>query len=403
MPLLRFPDDPSTALGSPETCFSPARLRASTSGLRLIVDPAEFSGLADAWNVLVARRPRARVFLCHEWFDAAWRWRQSTARLWLLCRFRDGRLSAVLPLISSSATRCHVRVRELSFLAVPDTQACDVIASEDDETGACEAFAAALAERQREWDVLRLAYLVPDSVAATSFPAALMRAGFAVRLDPVDTCPYIPLTTTWSAYAAKRSPGLRKAELEDSRRLQRAGQVRLEWLAPGTGHAADRDDFVNRAIEISARSWKARSGSALDSAAPRAFIRRLSESAHERGWLSIWLLSLGQRPVAMEYHLVADGRVYALRSDFDEAFRKLSPGSHLRRRLVEEMFGLGLERYCMGPGFNAHKRRWTDEAEAIHHLTVYGRSPVGRGLGAWEQAVKPLARRLAHGTRPAGT
>jgi CelD/BcsL family acetyltransferase involved in cellulose biosynthesis len=290
-----------------------------------------------------------------------------------------------------------VQVRELSFLTVPDTQACDVIVTEGGEAAACEVFAKELARRRSEWDVIRLAYLVPNSVAASMLRDALTREGFATRLDLVDVAPFIPLTSTWAEYSAMRSRRLQKAENLDAKRLKKAGEVRVEWLAPGTGESADRDRFLDRAIGVSTRSWKARAGNALDSTGPQAFIRRLSDLAHQRGWLSIWMLSMNDRPVAMEYHLHANGFVYALRSDFDDEFQKISPGSYLRRCLLEHFFGRGLERYYMGPGFNAHKHRWTDQAETVENLIVYGHTLVGRCLAAWETTLKPLAKRLRAG------
>jgi CelD/BcsL family acetyltransferase involved in cellulose biosynthesis len=270
-----------------------------------------------------------------------------------------------------------------------------VIAAPGAEAGACAAFSVELARRRGEWDVLRLACLAPNSVAATALPRTLMRVGFAPRLDEVDVCPYICLERAWGAYSADRNPSIQKAERRDSRRLEKKGTVRIEWLAPGTGHAADREKFVNRIVHISGRSWKARSGNALDSAGPRAFIRRLSELAHRRGWLSIWLLTLDHEPVAMEYHLVVSGCVYALRSDFDEAFRRVSPGSYLRRHLLERVFALGLDRYYFGMGLNAHKGRWTDQVETVDQLTVYAHSWMGVCLAVWERALKPLARMVA--------
>ena len=91
----------------------------------------------------------------------------------------------------------------------------------------------------------------------------------------------------------------------------------IQWLAPGTGDRAAVDRELEDVIRISARSWKRHTGNSLDQAGPQAFIRRLSHRAHDQGWLSVWRLTLDGSPIAMEYQLVGDGIVYALRSDFD--------------------------------------------------------------------------------------
>ena len=48
--------------------------------------------------------------------------------------------------------------------------------------------------------------------------------------------------------------------------------------------------YVAAAIDISRRSWKTETGNSLDNPGPQAFVRRLSELACERGWLSVWLM-----------------------------------------------------------------------------------------------------------------
>src|SRR5262245_23376379 len=80
------------------------RATPPTPCVRLITDPADFMAMGPPWNAIVAAMSSGRLFLYHEWFDAAWRWRQQTARLWLLCLFRDQKLRAVLPLVLADTT-----------------------------------------------------------------------------------------------------------------------------------------------------------------------------------------------------------------------------------------------------------------------------------------------------------
>ena len=96
----------------------------------------------------------------------------------------------------------------------------------------------------------------------------------------------------------------------------------------------------------------------------------------------------------MEYQLVGDGNTYALRSDFDAGCDEISPGSHLGRHLLEQLFGRNLNRYYMGPGENAYKFRWTEQSEPTYEVAVYSRTARGRLLAAWELSLKPSVRRL---------
>jgi CelD/BcsL family acetyltransferase involved in cellulose biosynthesis len=362
--------------------------------VRLISSPAEFIALRDAWNLVAASSLGAAAFCSHEWFDAAWQWRQQTARLYVLCFFSGQRLAAILPLVLSEARTRGLPLRELAFLAVPDTQSCDVIVGEQERAAATEAFASELVRRGAGWDVMRLHYLRPGSVAASTLRAALENRGFATRATMAPGNPFVMLDSSWEAYYATRSRRLKKSSNLVANRLNKAGEIRIDWLAPGAADNSSVRSFVDRAIAISARSWKTRTGNSLDNPGPQAFIRRLSESAAQRACLSIWVLSLNDRPLAMEYQLIADGSVYALRSDFDAEFDAVSPGTHLSGHLLKQLFGRGLHRYYMGPGNNPYKYRWTDDVEPVEELTVYGRSLAGRGAAAWEITFKPMATRL---------
>jgi len=360
--------------------------------VRTLVRADEFAALRADWNALLRGRQRDEVFLTHEWFDAAWQWRQQTADLFVLCLFYRDRLAAALPLVR--AKRGGARGRELDFLTVPDTQFCDIVASDEHRAEAVTAFVDELILRRDDWDVLRLGYLREDAIAANELARAFTGLRIACRVSFATGNAYIPLDATWDAYYATRSRSLKKANNLCANRIAKAGEVRVNWLAPGTGDASAADRFVDDVIGISARSWKTRTENSLDNPGPQAFIRRLSHLAHGSGWLSVWVLALDGDPVAMEYQLIADGNVYALRSDFDASREEISPGSHLNRVLLERLFGRSLHRYYMGPGDNPYKFRWTDNADPVGTLVAFSPSVRGRVLAAWQLGIKPVLRRL---------
>lgn len=377
-----------------EISSTPRARSDQPSEVRVVSEVDELLALRDAWNRVASRAARQSVFLRHEWFESAWQWRGTSAELYLLCYYLGGELAGVCPLVRDEGDDASRRGRTLQFLTVPDTQLCDLIVAPQHREPTVSAFAGALEERRREWDLLDLRYLPQDSIAATDVLKALSNLGFRTQRQVADANPYVALDTSWDAYYATRSRSLKKANNLAANRLKKAGEVRIEQLAPGAGTEADLDRLVAIATAISARSWKSRTGNSLDNQGPQAFIKRLSVLAHRRGWLSIWLLSLNGQPLAMEYQLVADGNVYALRSDFDAACDEISPGSHLARHLLEELFEQGLRRYSMGPGENPYKYRWTEVSEPVEQAMVFSRTLRGRALAAWTLALKPTARRL---------
>jgi CelD/BcsL family acetyltransferase involved in cellulose biosynthesis len=368
-----------------------ARAYAGVAGQALdvvrIEDDAQFAALAERWNAAARASLSNHVFLSHEWATAAWAWRRRESSLALLVARDATGIVAILPLL-----RAKNSPRRLDLLTVPDTQFADLIVASDRAAEAAEALAAAL-ERTSDWDVMRLDYLQPDGAIARHLVPALVRHGMQVEVAQRGTNPYIALDKPRDAYFANRSRRLKKALNLAANRLRRAGTVTIERIdASADDPAFERG--IDTAIAISAASWKATTGTSLDNAGPQAFIRRLSSAARQRGWLSLWLLHLDGRALAMEYQLTDQGRVYALRADHLAGHDEISPGSHLFRELLEALFDGTHIRYYLGPGDNPYKARWSEQGEPMIRATVYHRTFRGRLAWLWACRIKPPLRRV---------
>ncbi len=365
-----------------------------------VVSEPEFIALQDAWNELAnAAQPRS-VFLRHEWFAAAWAWRRLQASLFIMIVRDGGRIAGILPLIH--VDRSRPRRRDFELLTVPDTQVADLICAPGDADEVADALACELASTTCFWDTLHLDYLRPTGTCAQSLATALRRRGLrAVERDRGRNV-YVDLCGTWTAFYDGRSRSLKKASNLAANRLRKEGDLRIESIGRQPCDEAVLRDALAVAIDISARSWKRDTGNALDRPGPQAFIRTLSAKAYERGWLAIWLLFVGDKPLAMEYELVFEGNVHALRADFDADCIAISPGSHLFRHLLERLFGQGLVRYYMGPGDNAYKTRWSEQGEPLQRMIVYNRTLQGRLHWLREEKAKPALRRIRDRLRRGG-
>ena len=369
--------------------------RNTSARVDVVTDEAGFLAMRPAWNAIAVQRPDLSVFACHEWFDAAWQWRRDSSGLFVLTWVDRGQVQAILPMLTRTVEGRLGSARELSLLTVPDTQFCDMLVADSERQRAAEAFASYLVAHASEWEVMRLAYLRPDSAIATTLASAMAdSAGCAVTHTATPGNPFISLLGDWNTYYGGRSRRLKKANNLAANRLAKAGDVRIEWLEPGVADAGRLASLIEGVVEVSQYSWKSETGTTLDQPGPGAFIRRLSALAAERGWLSIWMLTLDGRPMATEYQLVYDGNVHGLRSDFRVGSEEMSPGSHLNRMLLERLFGRGYRQYYMGPGNNAYKFRWAADIDPQVTVTIYSRSIAGRILSAWECRLKPWASAL---------
>jgi CelD/BcsL family acetyltransferase involved in cellulose biosynthesis len=365
------------------------------NNLRISVVDTEqaFRELGEAWNTL-ARSAGGSVFFQHEWFDSAWAWRKESSSLFVLLAWEGNAPIGILPLVRVREKRRFLAISGLEFLTVPDTQFCDLIAAPEDRNRVSEAFCAALDSRRNEWDRMVLRYLDANAAALSEFKASLAARHYPCDVKKQGLNLFVTLESSWDSYYGTRSRSLKKANNLAANRLKKAGEISIEWVASeNSGEPAIRD-ALERSIDISRRSWKQETGNSLDQPGPRGFINTLTAHAARRGWLSVWLLSIDGKPLAMEYQLLDAGNVYALRADFDAECGEISPGSHLMRTLLESLFGRNLRRYYMGPGENAYKTRWTEEGDTLHQMTVHGRTWSGRLIRLVDEVLKPYARSL---------
>jgi CelD/BcsL family acetyltransferase involved in cellulose biosynthesis len=365
----------------------------ANSGARWLSEYEDFFALKDEWNRLASATKPDCVFLRHQWFDAAWRWLRTDCALRILVYHRQSKIVGICPLIVKRERYRSMPVRKTGFLAVPDTQYCDLLVTPEDHEEVCRALAGALAASSSEWDVLDLEYLATDSPTVGFLIDALNAKGLRSISAAGGENPYISLVGGWQNFYAGRSRRLKKNNNLVANRMKAAGNIRLMRL-DATAEPSSVWQALEHVVALSARSWKQHTGLTLDNARPGAFVQELTRHAIEQDWLLLWLLYLNDILVAMEYQLTFNGHVHALRADFDETYRDLSPGSFLNWKILEALFEERAQCYWMGPGGNSYKLRWTDDASTLARIVAYSNTWRGKTLWLLRQQMLPRLRRL---------
>jgi CelD/BcsL family acetyltransferase involved in cellulose biosynthesis len=205
--------------------------------------------------------------------------------------------------------------------------------------------------------------------------------------------PYLNTTGTWEEFWKGTSQRFKKTVRNVRNRLAKAGTVSIE---EHRSVAPDSPAFLDL-LAVSQRSWKAQRARAIATMPGMAqFFRELTVHASARGWLRLWIMRLDGLPVATEYQLEANGRVHALRADFDAAVPDdLSPGTHLAAEIVRELFGReSVYEYDMGPGDDEYKSRWAGASHELGRLRVFRPGAYGALLHTVEARVLETVRRF---------
>ena len=358
--------------------------------VRRIDSRQAFEALAPAWTELAREGGHSSPFLSHDWFACCWD-AGAPGRLAEALVVEDSAGPVAMVPLCRWRTALHwAPVRMLGMLTAPDTAFTDWLI-----TGRPEPVVEAVLDeldRRKDWDVLDLSALPVESPTVKALEASLS-GRYRWQRGATLRSPHVTLTGTWDAYWTAKSQRFKKTIRSVRNRLLKAGTVSVEEHRQLT---VDSPVFAEL-VDVSRRSWKAGKGVAIATMPGMpAFFATLTERASRRGWLHVWVLRLDGRAVATEYQLEADGRVHALRADFDASLPEdLSPGSHLSYEILRELFRReGLHEYDMGPGENPYKARWASGARETIQVRVFHSGLYGTVLHDLETRTVPGLRRL---------
>lgn len=358
--------------------------------VRRVQDLEGFRRLAPIWQELARESGQASPFLSHDWFECCWRAVDPARRPEVLVVEDTAGPVGLVPLAAWRGRHRGLPVRCLGLLDSPDTPFADwlVVGQPDPVVAAVMGHLAG----RRDWDVLSLDGIPAASHALKALESHLPGRFRCYRAGEVRS-PSVDVTGTWEEFWAGKSQRFKKTYRNVRNRLRKAGRVSIEEHRSLEVGAAVLDE----ALDVSERSWKGPRQLAMATMPRmREFFRGLSARASTNGWLRLWVLRLDGRAVATEYQLEADGRVHALRADFDASLPgDLSPGTHLSDEIVRALFGCeGVHEYDMGPGDNEYKSRWATGSHETVRLRVLRPGLLGASLYALESTAVPALRRL---------
>jgi CelD/BcsL family acetyltransferase involved in cellulose biosynthesis len=316
-----------------------------------IAGAAEFAALGREWDALVRAVPRPSPFLLHGWLAAWWEHHAAGATLSVHVARRDGRLVAALPLY----VRRRHGVRIARFLG-------------DDAAALADLLTAPEAEPSTPATLLDRALAGADFADLFGLPAhsrlaAAAGAGHLTLLMRADA-PVLDLDGGWDAvYRAKTSAKRRSLHRRRLRQLGETGPVSVEVARdPDTLAAA-----LEEAFRLHAARWRDRpEASGFASATGRGFHRAAVRALAPLGVPRIVLVRAGGRPVACNYFLLLEHRMYFHELAFDPAFARVSPGVLATLAAIEAAADEGARRVEFLGGAERYKLELADRFEPLY-------------------------------------
>lgn len=323
------------------------------------------AGLEVSWNAAVSASNNPSVFLSYEWFHA---WVKNFAAdldLFILLAWKENNLVGIMPL---HAVKHKRSATTLCSLSNPHTCKFDIVLPEQ---GSSEVLAAMLSRLNNElpWMRLELSY-VPESAKnialLETFPRTLI-GGF--RTECQMESPYAKIDTTWQDYLDSRDKKVRKNWDYFERKLNKEGQVEVVTITD----TSSIDNMLQQAYAIEQASWKGDHGSAIANSTNTAdFYHDLAQGMSRKGEFQLHFLRLDGKAIAFDYCLLHEDRYSVLKTGYDPAYSKSSPGRVLRKISLKRLYGdQRFHVYDLLGAKDAWKLEWADNFEALLHVEIY--------------------------------
>jgi CelD/BcsL family acetyltransferase involved in cellulose biosynthesis len=345
---------------------------------------SELGPLAAEWDELAYAD--GSPFLTHAWLSAWWSGFGKGEPLWFTLQDEQGgmRAGAFMQRVGGQLT------------AAANVHSGDWDAVARDEDARAELWQAIIADGANRVRVQAMPERAPGTRMLSQ---SLADAGYSVAEVPGPFCPWLELPGSPDELLAGVSSSLRAQVKRKRRGLEKAGAVEFRTVAGG----ATFDDDLETFLRLEASGWKGESGTAiLSDPANERLYREFAHAAATKGWMRLYVLEVGGEPIAADYGCAFAGRGVFIKTGFDEAHSRLSPGLVLRAEVLRSSIEEGLRHYDFLGEADIYKTRWTAEVHPRTRLFAY------RGLArpgyAYRKTLRPLlksARDRATALRPA--
>ena len=318
--------------------------------------------LIPEWERL-AQQSQVRPFLWPGWVDAWWR-TLGAGKLRIIAVYEDGQLTGVLPLRRFLGT--------WSLIPATHIPLSGILAANG--TVAKHLARMLFSQAPRRVD---LSYVSPADMEISLTLKAAEDANYRVlkRSIPLaETVPYITTDGTLEEYESGLRRKFRSELRRRRRRLEEEGRLTLE-VSDGTERL---DELLEEGFRVEGSGWKGAYGTSINSRpALRRFYIKVAHWAVEHDWLRLSFLRLNGRAIAFDYCLEHNDCHYLLKTGYNPAYRKYSPGMILRHLMIARAFSSSIAIYDFCGEDWEWKREWTSTVQERMFLRIFAPTALG--------------------------
>jgi len=336
--------------------------------IETLSDPDCFLELKDDWQQLSSDTHAGGALplpLTLAWMISWWSGFSNGARLRLTIIRQYGRIIAIAPLAAVQDQYRQISIRKIKFLSNGHSPFCDILFAPEVEHGMRKNIMRELI-KHLDCDLIELRGLKDRGSTHQLLSEVAQSMGIRVAVNPALSTPVVDTNGDWDTFLAEKSKKFRQRVRSATNRFERSG-AKIEQTTIQSG-----DDFiVEEMIAVSSQSWKRSLGADLSSRENSVrFLKSLFDQLGPSQSVSVWMARTDTgEPIAFELHLLWGGVSYPIRADFNEQYRKLSPGFIAELNALRSLFEqVDATTYYSCADDYQYLTHWTDTY--ARHVTV---------------------------------
>jgi CelD/BcsL family acetyltransferase involved in cellulose biosynthesis len=340
--------------------------------INLAHDLPTFQALAPKWDRMIADQFADHPFFRHFWFVNYYRVFFHDMPLLVLTGSGPEGLDGALPAVRIRRMLAGIPLRSVQLLAGDHTPQNRILVTES-HPDLLAGFLDHLLERQTD-----LIYFedLPDRFPDRSWMERFCRdRHLRLEVRQIRRSPYIPIRGDFEEYRKGLTKKFRELLNNRLNKINRAGG--FEIIAHAGAEAVT--PAVEAMRQIAAQSWQGKEGSGMFSGEKNAaFYPEFIAHALSNGYGRVYILTLGGKPAAFEFHVFHGRTEYCLKAEYSHDFAQVSPGAVLEMELIRRAFGTDIDTYDLMGYADPYKIRWTEHFTPYYRYFIFNRTAAGR-------------------------
>lgn len=213
-----------------------------------------------------------------------------------------------------------------------------------------------LIDSNEKWHMFSAPAIQRNSLTALAIEEFCAENNFIFLKYPGDKSPYLKMTGDWDEFLSTKSSNFRYTLKRKEKTLKKAGEISVRWYQS----VSELDDLYRDILEVEKTSWKISANMSISqSEIEQNYYKYLLPYLADENVLFANVLYLNNSPIAYSLCYMFKGRVGQIKTSFNDAYNKLSPGLIVNKHAIKKSFEIGAQEFDFLGDVMPHKVHWT--------------------------------------------